>query len=240
MKMTGMTQNPTPWWAVLCVIGTIAGGLTASGQNYEASATINQFTGPSSPPPGLATGSPLVVQLNLDGAYSYDQLNGADAIINFPAATFSFNSGTGGSTASGSIQGVTVFFADNYLGLGETVFEAQAGSGSDLFDIGFSKPSLLAADNSVGSLVNFLGSDLAVDINSSLQLEINDSFGQASVNADPLILFRNVASVPEPGHTGILTGLVLLGAGLFSALQRFKLSPALQPALIPVSRYRRS
>jgi len=222
MKMTGMTQNPTPWWAVLCVIGTLACGLTASGQNYEATASINQFTGPSTPPPGLTTGSPLVVQLNLDGAYSYDQINGADAIINFPTATFSFSSGTGGAGVGETLQGVTVFFADNYLGLGEAVFEAQAGSGFDLFDLGFSKPSLLATDNSVGSLVNFLGSDLAVDINSSLQLVINDSIGQASVDADPLVRF-NVVSIPEPGHTGMLTGLVLLGVTLFAGGQKFKL-----------------
>jgi hypothetical protein len=199
-------------------------GLMARGQSYEAAATINQFTG--SPAAGLAAGSQVELQLNLGGSYSYEQLNGSDSIISLPAATFAYNSVNGGSTSSGSIQGVTVFFADNFLGLGETVFEAQAANGSGLFAVGFSKPAGAVTDNTMGSLVSFLGSDLAADINSSLQLSVTDTLGPAGVEADPLTSFKNLVAVPEPSRLGILSGAGLLGVVGFTAGRRkLKLSP---------------
>jgi hypothetical protein len=204
----------------------LACGLAAQAQVFEATATLNQVTGSSSSlPVGLVAGSVVDVTLNLGGNYVYQQLNAADSIITFSGATFSYSGVNGTDSSSQTIGGVTVFFADNYLGFGETVFEAQASDASGTFAIGFSSPDGPATNNTEGSLMNYLaGVSGSSFINSSLQLEFSNAFGPSGVGSDPLGSFGPRASVPDTFSTGIF-GLAALALAV-GAWVRQKKVPA--------------
>jgi hypothetical protein len=219
VRLTRSPRPQPPHWTVLLAAATVAGGLTARGQN-SGLLTDNAITvSAAALPSAFEAGSPMDVLLNLAGGYSYQQMNGSDLIISFPDATFCLNSENSGIRSEDELHGVTVFYSNNYLGMGEAVFEAQATGPSGVYDFGFSKPTGSTATTTVASMVNFLGDGLAGVINSSLQVDN----GQSGVETETLNSLDSIVSIPEPRRIGTFSGLVLLGAALIA--RRRKTAP---------------